>query len=62
MKDGSKKIVEEWGWMPDFSMGLILEVNLLSAQVYYLDDNLRTPAEEIGWYPMDQLEVLYERR
>lgn len=61
-----KKIFEDWGWMPDFSSGVILEIKENDggdyAKVYYMDINLAEPSPSVDWYPLGQLRFLHERR
>tara|TARA_Y100001938_G_C8079088_1_gene427970 strand:- start:1701 stop:1925 length:225 start_codon:yes stop_codon:yes gene_type:complete len=61
-----KKIFEDWGWMPDFSSGVIMEIEEKDdetyAKVYYIDTNLKKPSPSIDWYPLRQLRSLHERR
>jgi hypothetical protein len=65
--DGTlKEIFEDWGWMPDFSIGIVMDIKENDggnyAKVYYMDINSKDPAPSIDWYPLVQLRNLCERR
>ena len=51
----SKEIFEDWGWVPDFDSGVILEVAKDKACVFYTDINLNPQPTDINWYPMNEL-------
>lgn len=53
-----KVILEDWGWVPDFKTGVIVEVKDEEALVYYIDDNLKTPTQDIRWFPLEQLKEI----
>ena len=56
------KVFEDWGWMPDFSCGVILEVRDESAQVHYIDNNVSPPQPGNGWYRLVELRFISEGR
>ncbi len=56
--DGVKELFEDWGWMPDFESGIILEINDDYALVYFADINLKAACFDIGWYKMLELKEL----
>lgn len=53
-----KAILEDWGWVPDFKTGVVVEIEKKEALVYYIDDNLKTPVHDIRWFPLDQLKEI----
>ena len=57
-----KHIFEDWGWMPDFSSGIILEVRGDHALVHCLDDNVSSPYFKTEWYELSQLRSLNDSR
>lgn len=60
---GLKKIFEDWGWMPDFFVGVVTDVKEQKdgksfASVYYVDINLKEHTPTVGWYPTTELRLL----
>lgn len=57
-----KKIFEDWGWMPDFSYGVIIATKGTDAQVHYIDNNVSPGQPDVGWYKFVELRMVDERR
>ena len=50
-----KQLFEDWGWLPDFDSGVILEVTKDKACVFYTDINLNPQPTDIRWFPTNEL-------
>ena len=44
-------LLEDWGWLPDFEYGLVMDVQEKLFLVYHFS----SLGNEICWYPNDQL-------
>ena len=52
----TKSVFEDWGWVPDFCAGIILDVEKDKACIFYTDMNLTPQPAVIDWYPLNELE------
>ena len=57
-----KDIFEDWGWMPDFCHGIILEIKGDHALVHCLDNNTTVPYLKTDWYEISHLRHIDETR
>lgn len=58
LDDSMKEVIEGSGWMPDFSVGVIIDVEDNYLLVYCLDDNMSDGHHDARWYQQKEIRKL----
>lgn len=54
----TEDIFEDWGWMPDFCAGIILDMEEDRARIFYIDVNMSPQPPVINWFPLNELKAI----